>query len=210
MAAVLAGGDGAVLSHRSAAELLALLPGRSGAVHITTATRAGRINRPGLAIHRTTLALPSVRRDGIAVTAPARTLVDLRRVASAAEVRQATRAAQSLGYATGHARPLPTRSELEDRLLALLRRHRIPPPLVNEPVGPYVADFLWPAARLIVETDGYAFHAGQEAFEADRERQNALVALGYEVLRFTYAQVTRRPRLVADTIREALRRRRES
>jgi very-short-patch-repair endonuclease len=210
VAAVLAAGDAAVLSHRSAAELLALLPARPGAVHVTTPTRAGRATRSGLVIHRTILPLPSIRHHGVPVTTAARTLADLGRVVTAAERRQALRTAQRLGYRTGSATPLPTRSELEDLTLALFRRHRIPPPLVNQPLGSYVVDFLWPTERLIVETDGFEFHSGRAAFEADRERQNALVALGYEVLRFTYAQVTGSPRSVATTVRRALARRAKS
>src|SRR5919106_443341 len=96
MAAVLACGDGAVLSHRSAAELWELLPPRQGAVHVTVPVPGGRKKRDGIHLHRSP-SLPNTattRRDGIAVTAPARILGDLRRTIEPALLRKALREAE--------------------------------------------------------------------------------------------------------------------
>ncbi len=76
---------------------------------------------------------------------------------------------------------------------------------MNVRVGPFIADVLWPEQRLIVELDGYRAHAGRTAFEADRARDVELKALGYDVLRFTWQQVTLRSAEVARTVRRLLR-----
>jgi hypothetical protein len=79
MAAVLACGDGAVLSHRSAAALWGLLPVRSGPVDVTIPASAGRKKRRGIRLHRSPSVISaSTRRSGIPVTTPARTIADLR------------------------------------------------------------------------------------------------------------------------------------
>jgi very-short-patch-repair endonuclease len=111
------------------------------------------------------------------------------------------RQAEILGLETGENTPDGTRSELEERFLRLCRRHRIPKPEVNARVGPFLVDFLWRDARLIVETDGYRFHRGRQAFEGDRARDAELKLLGNDVLRFTYTQITREPLRVARTLR---------
>lgn len=76
---------------------------------------------------------------------------------------------------------------------------------MNERVATYVVDFLWSEYRLIVELDGYRAHAGRAVFEADRARDVELKALGYDVLRFTWQQVTVRSADVARTVRRLLR-----
>lgn len=68
-----------------------------------------------------------------------------------------------------------------------------------------VVDLLFPAARLVVEIDGWRAHGHRTAFQEDRRRQNLLMALGYRVLRFTWADLTERPDVVVDTIRAMLR-----
>jgi very-short-patch-repair endonuclease len=89
---------------------------------------------------------------------------------------------------------------LEGRFLALCRRHRLPRPVVNVRVGPFTVDFLWPQRRLVVEVDGWEAHRTRSAFEADRERDTQLKLLGYEVVRFTWRQVSERPAHVASTL----------
>jgi len=96
------------------------------------------------------------------------------------------------------------RSRLEVLTLKLLRDGRLPSPAVNVMVAGHLVDFCWCDRKVIVETDGYAFHRGRAAFERDRLRDNELRALGWNVLRFTYRQVTRRPEYVQDLIRMAL------
>lgn len=97
-----------------------------------------------------------------------------------------------------------TRSELERRFLWLCGRHHLPKPAVNMPIGAMTVDFCWVEQRLIVETDGYQYHQGREAFEDDRARDLRLRALGYEVVRLSYRQVFDEPGKVLDVLRPAL------
>jgi hypothetical protein len=173
MAAVLACGEGAVLSHRSAAMLWRMLEPTRSVPHVTVKNRNGRASRKGLRLHRSST-LPTsetTHQLNIPVTKPARTLDDLRRAGPASEYRRALRQAEfrrlPVGDAPGSDR---TRSDLEARFLAFCRRHHLPMPEVNAKVGPYTVDFLWRAERVIVETDSYRTHGGQVAFEEDRER----------------------------------------
>jgi very-short-patch-repair endonuclease len=199
MAAVLALGPGAAISHVSAAQLWRLLPQpragwtseHSPVVHVTAPTRAGRGRRSGLRIHRPKLLDQAdvTRRDNIPVTTPSRTLIDLRRTVPRPQFAAALREAEFIGLPVDDLEPDHTRSELEARFLALCRRHRVPRPEVNVRLGPFTVDFLWPTSHLIVELDGYQGHAGRVAFEADRARDVELKALGYEVLRLTWRQV---------------------
>jgi very-short-patch-repair endonuclease len=210
MAAVLACGENAVLSHRAAAELWGLLPTRAGPVDVTIPAPAGRRTRDGIRIHRSSslhIALVT-RRNGIPVTAAARTIEDLRRTASTDEVRRATREAQFRGLDLADVnkdRDL-TRSELERRFLRICRRHRLPRPEVNAQVGEFEVDFLWRDRKLIVETDGWQAHGGRLAFEEDRARDVDLILLGYEVVRFTCRQVMEQPDVVAAKLRTLLSR----
>ncbi len=208
MAATLAYGKGAALSHRSAAELWALLPQRAGPIDVTVPGTGGRRKRRGIRLHRS-LVIDSCgydHRNGIAVTTPARTLADLRCAATPDELGRAIRQAEVLGLPIGErvvATDL-TRSELERRFLRLCRRHRLPTPEVNARIGPFIVDFLWRDRALIVETDGYRFHRGRSAFEGDRARDVELKLRGYEVVRFTYRQVVDEAAGVARTLRVLL------
>jgi very-short-patch-repair endonuclease len=201
MAAVLACGPEAVLSHTSAGELWEIWPPtrasrRSSArdvparpVHVTVP--GSQRSRPGIRVHRSRTLFPSAitRRTGIPVTTLSRTLTDLRRILPQPQFAAALRQAEFLGLPLDQLEPDHTRSELEARFLALCRRHRVPKPEVNVGLGPFTVDFLWPTSRLVVELDGYQGHAGRAAFEADRARDVELRALGYEVLRLTWRQV---------------------
>ena len=207
MAAVLACGEGAVLSHRSAAELWSLLPRRAGLIDVTIPTSAGRRRRRGIRLHRSP-SLPNAattRRNRIAVTTPARTLADLRRAVPAEQFRKAVRQAEFLGFDLGAIPTDGTRSELEQLLIRVCRRHRLSPPEVNAKVGRFTVDFLWRDRRLIVETDGYQGHGGRQAFEDDRAQDVELKLLGYEVVRFTHRKVTHDPDGVAVALRALLR-----
>jgi very-short-patch-repair endonuclease len=218
MAAVLACGPDAVLSHTSAAALWGMLSTRArsspaksrpAVTHVTVPTRGGRATRAGIRVHRSQTLFSSevTRRAGIPVTTPSRTLTDLRRLLPTPQFAAALRQAEFLGLPLDPAlEPDRTRSELETRFLALCRRHRLPKPEVNVPVGPFIVDFLWPGRRLIVELDGYRAHAGREAFEADRARDVELKSLGYDVIRFTWRGLRTDPVGVASTIRVLLRR----
>ncbi|MGI9094964.1 MAG: endonuclease domain-containing protein [Thermoleophilaceae bacterium] len=90
---------------------------------------------------------------------------------------------------------------LEELFLALCRTHDLPQPLVNTRVAGLEVDFLWPAHRLIVETDGYAAHSRPADFERDHERDARLREAHHKVLRFTYRQMTEKPGWVAGNVR---------
>lgn len=207
MAAVLAGGEGAVLSHRSAAELWELLPRSRGPIQVTVpASSGGRRKRPGLRIHRSLLpGSAATVRDRIPVTTPARTIADLRGCVPAAPLRKAIRAAEYRGLDLGETDSDRTRSDLERAFLRLCRRHALPEPEVNVPVAGFTVDFLWREQRLAVETDGYQGHRGRQAFEDDRERELALGMLGIRVRRFSDRQVDARPAQVAAAVKAELR-----
>jgi very-short-patch-repair endonuclease len=219
MAAVLACGDGAVLSHRSAAELWGMRgrarrPSAKGLaehpIDVTVPGTAGKRRRIGIVLHRskTLTASDCTRIEGIPVTRPARTLTDLRKLVSADECAAALREAEFLSLPVGdELQPEGTRSELEARMLALCRRHRLPKPEVNVVVDRYTVDFLWRDQRLIAEVDGWEGHRGRAAFEQDRSRDAQLKLLGFEVLRFTWRRVTREGPGVSATIRALLEQR---
>jgi very-short-patch-repair endonuclease len=208
MAAVLACGPRAVLSHRSAAALWRMLAPRAGPVDITVPSASGRAKRTGIRLRRTASLTQqeTTRRTNIPVTSPARTLADLRS-ASVDDLNRARRQAKVHGYPIHAIASTPidlTRSELERRFLRLCTRRRLPSPEVNVRVGDYVVDFLWRRSRLIVETDGYRYHSGRAAFDQDHRRQAHLIAAGYEVLRFTWSQVVDDPSEVATAVRARL------
>lgn len=217
MAAVLAV-PGAVLSHRSAAQLWRLQRPRIEAVHMTCAG-AGGGGRPGIVRHRARRLCPAdlTRLHGIPVTSLPRTLLDLAE-GEGRELRRALDEADRLGLLrldeleaaiarnpgrrgirplraliADYAGPTLTRSELEDRFLDLLREEGLPPPLVNATVAGIEVDAYWPRAGLVVELDGYDFHAGRRAFERDREREAAIREAGLDLLRFSWRQVTADP-----------------
>jgi hypothetical protein len=203
MAAVLACGEGAVLSHTSAAELWGIRrrvrrlseADERDSVHVTVPSTAGIRKRDGIVLHRSTtlIARHCTRRDGIPVTNPARTLSDLRPLLSPAQFAAALREAEFLRLPIDHRiEPDRARSELEQAMLAICRRHRLPPPEVNVNVDRYEVDLLWRDQRLIVEVDGWDSHRSRSAFEEDRARDARLAVLGYEVLRFTWRRMTGR------------------
>jgi very-short-patch-repair endonuclease len=185
-----------------------LLDPHKGSVDVSVPTTGGRRRRAGIRIHRRASLRPEsvTLRRNIPVTTVAQTLDDLRRSVSPAQLRRAIRQAEVLGLRTdGDEASESTRSELEDLFLRLCRRHRLPRPEVNVRIGRYEVDFLWREQRLIVETDGYRYHRGAQAFEDDRERDLELHSLGYDVRRFSYSQVTAAPQRVAAAITQALR-----
>ena len=101
-----------------------------------------------------------------------------------------------------------TRSELEERFLALCGDAGLPRPAVNARIEAngtaYEVDFLWRAHQLVVETDGWGPHHTRDAFEADRRRDADLLVAGLRVVRFTWRQITREPGAVAATLRSLL------
>jgi hypothetical protein len=210
MAAVLACGPGAVLSHRSAGALWDLGVRWTDAIDITAPTRQ---RHRGIRAHRSrTLTRADVTRHyGIPVTTLARTLLDL---ADALTDKALTRAvnearlahrgvtdeiaaliARSPGRATARLKTIleygPTRSPLEDDFLKFVRRYGLPPPEVNQIVAGHEVDFLWRDQRLIVELDGRAHH--EHRFEHDRDRDADLLHAGFPVLRVTPKRLRHQP-----------------
>jgi hypothetical protein len=232
MAAVLACGPGAVLSHRDAAALWDIRPNGRSDTDVTVPTTAGRSKRKGITVHRTrTLSITDsvLTRRAIPVTSPARTLIDLADVVPPNHLERAfkqteilrlydhktleaelranpgRRGARAFTHELTRRAPRPTtRSELEDVFLALCRAHGIPCPEVNVWLGSYEADFLWREPRVIVEADSTEYHHTLSAFHDDRAKANALTAAGYRVLRFTDRQIEENPKAVADTIRKVV------
>jgi very-short-patch-repair endonuclease len=98
-----------------------------------------------------------------------------------------------------------TRSELEERFLALCTRHHLPRPDVNARVAGLTVDFLFADQRVVVETDGWRFHGHRAAFERDRRRDATLTRAGYRTLRFTHDQLTTEPHAVIATLVAARR-----
>jgi very-short-patch-repair endonuclease len=194
VAAVLALGDGATVSHRSAAALWRMLPPHDGAIEITVPGNGGRDKRKGIKVRRSSTLIAGfrTRRNGIAVTRPKRTLRDLHRTSPQPVFRRAIRRALDLHLISSndlkHEEEL-TRSELERSFRSICRRHSLPHPEVNARAGPYEVDFLWREQRVIVETDSWRHHGDRSAFERDRARDAHLQSLGFRVLRFTHRQL---------------------
>ena len=222
LAAVLACGDGAVLSHRSAAALWQLADDRGAQPHVTVPSRNGR-RRPAMTVHRGALALADQRVvAGIPLTSPARTLADLSCSASDERFTRLVREAQFRRILDPQAvselisrRPCRrlsalvseaavTQTELEDRLLSICDRFAIPRPLTQHRLHGRWLDFAWPQRRVVVETDGWQSHSTRAVFQADRTISNALQLDGWVVLRFTHEDLTKRPAVAARLIARAL------
>lgn len=223
MAAVLACGEGAALSHFSAAVLWGLIDDRGGPIHVTAERRR---RRKGLIVHEAELTGERVRRAGIAVTTPARTLIDLADVAPRRTVERAIDEAAYLRLDVGRIEPrcgragggrlaavmaahtpgsTRTRSPLEEMFLALCDTHRIERPEVNVQIEGYECDFVWRAAGLIVETDGAAAHSGERRRERDLARDAELVAAGWRVSRVSHLRLLNEPERTAGQIKRGLR-----
>lgn len=209
MAAALACGEGAAVSHRSAAELWGLLRPIGGPVDISVPGDAGRARRSGIRLRRRVALRSGVvtRRYGIPLTKPAQTIVDLRGYVSPRDLRRAIRQANVLGLPigpeTGRDR---TRSDLERDFLRICLRYRLPAPDVNVRIGPHLVDFLWRSRHLVVETDGYRYHRGRQAFRDDRARDLDLRQRGFEVLRLSEEQIEDEPERVAEVLRATIAR----
>jgi len=225
MAAVLAGGPGAVLSHRSAADLWGLPKGSARTIEITVRVDSGR-KVDGVTAHRNVLHPEDVvTKHGILVTRPGRTLVDLADVVRRRTLERAIDEAEYLrldcaGLAPVHGRrgygrlravlaehspgTTRSRSDLEEDMLALCVRYDLPRPVLNTHVEGYEADCLWRPQRLIVEADGWGAHRTRRAFERDRTRDAHLTVAGYRVVRVTDERMQRDPSGVAAQLRSLL------
>jgi very-short-patch-repair endonuclease len=212
MAAVLACGEGAVLSHTCAAALWGFMKPPRGPVHVTSPSINGRRRRDGIVVHRSaSLGASSVpratSRQNVPVTTPQRTIDDLHGFVAPYEERRAIRQAELAGFrldAATRRRTGRTRSDLELAFQRLWARHGIPRPEVNVKVGAWTVDFLWRAERVAVETDFYAYHRGSVAFEDDHRRELDLRRAGFRVCRYTDKQLDASPALIVADLRQAL------
>jgi very-short-patch-repair endonuclease len=231
LAAVLACGDAAVLSHRAATAHLGLLVPAPGPVDVIVPGSSPR-RRPGIVVHATR-SLPAaevMRRQGIPCTIAERTLIDLAGLVSAPRLERAveqafalrllggTRMREALDRAGGR-RGLGTlrellsslldelaltRSELERRFLRLVRSAGLPMPKVNRHRASHRVDFHWPPQQLVVETDGRATHDTPYGFHRDRARDLDLELAGWHVVRLSWWQVVEEPGRVAALMRARL------
>ncbi|HEX5618446.1 MAG TPA: DUF559 domain-containing protein [Solirubrobacteraceae bacterium] len=207
MAAVLACGRGAVLSHRSAAQLYGLIR-YTGPIEITARTRR---RRPGVIVHESPLTDQDVTNHwGIPTTSPARTLTDLAHTLGPASLTRAVNDARLNHHLVLDDLPpklrrgqtvRPTRSAFEDAFRTFCTRHRLPQPEINTIVAGYEVDAYWPTHRLIAELDGAEFH---DDFEADRAKDADLVEAGHRVVRLTWDRFTQQPRREAARFRRLL------
>ena len=217
MAAVLACGEGAVLSHSSAAALWELLRPIDGPIHVSVPTTSGRISRPGIHLHRVPSLSPSsmpirggregghcTRRHRIPVTTIQRTIDDLDGTVPPYLVRRAKRQAELKNVRLRGAEGKRQRSDLEEDFLALCTRHRFPSPETNVKLGRHEVDFLWREHKLVVEIDSFLYHHGSVAFHADHARDLDLRQWGYTVLHFTEKQLEDEPDRVAAVVTPAL------
>jgi len=228
-AGVLALGDDARLSHRAASSFWEILRG-GVPTEITVPTRNGHARRDGIIVHR--MALPRehvTARDGIPVTTLVRTVLDVATVISEGQFRGVFEEAQVQHHLSpevlaaeaicrrGHrgvrriwavleeaVDPEGIESVLELRFAKLCDRFALPQPVVNEPLGPWRPDFLWPGAGVVVETDGGRFHRTAAKRKRDAKKDAYLQAQGLRVIRLEWAEVTARPEATAALMRDAL------
>ncbi len=232
MAAVLACGPGAVLSHYSAGHLWSLC-GSYGQVEVLR--RSGGAMHKGIRLHQTRRLEPyevTIER-GIPVASIERVLLDLAGRSDARRLeRMFVQAYKSgrLSWATlrrvlgrrrgckgvGRLRrvseevapgALETRSVTEVDFLALCRHANIPTPSVNVLAMGHLVDFLWPAQKVVVETDSWRHHGDGLAFEHDHQTDVDLIAAGYDVHRATYKMLERNPNPFLGNVCRALQER---
>ncbi|CAN5120678.1 DUF559 domain-containing protein [soil metagenome] len=223
-AATLAYGQNAVASFFTAARLQRLLRTGEAAllIDVTIPSRGPR-SRRGVRVHFCDNLAPADRRiiDGVPVTSPARTLLDIaarapedvfeaafdeavfRKTVTPSDVidvlsRNAGRAgtARLRTLHQADASGERNRREAEKRMAKLIRAAKLPPPRANARIGPYTVDFVWPEHHFVLEMDGFSTHSRRSAFEADRARDADLQSRGYLVMRVTWRQLTREPAVV--------------
>jgi very-short-patch-repair endonuclease len=218
LAAVLAGGEGALLSGLAGAHLLGLVKGPAPAPEVITRTQR-RIE--GVRTHRSSSlnARDATTVDGIPVTTVPRTLVD---IASVLSLDALARACHEAGVRYGttprqvesvlarrptnpgakklrriiHGDVRVTLSRLESRFLELLRGEGLPLPVTNRPAGGRRVDCRWPEQRLTVELDGYQFHNSRHSWEQDRLREREARARGDEFRRYSWGDVGEGPKFM--------------
>jgi very-short-patch-repair endonuclease len=228
IAAVLACGPTAALSHESAAQLWGIRPVRPGTIEVSITGTAQR-RRPGIVLHRRR-ALEATTRRGIPVTTPVCTLIDLatrlqprgldRAVNEADRLDLTTVEDLQAALETGDHRPGSaslkrlldprtfryTRSDLERDFIPIALAAGLSIPLTCQIVNGFEVDFFWPALGLVVETDGWRHHRTPIQQAKDRMRDQAHTAAGLTPLRFTHGQIRYEPAYVRKTLKRVARR----
>jgi len=234
MAAVLASGADALLSHQTAAALWGLRGYSGGAIHVTVphkSTSTKLIRRHFSVVpddeHETEEGIPltSVHRTifDLAVTEPLDAVIAMIKEAeyrnrydrlSLPELLDrypAKRGSRNLRFALRRLSEEPTgrkRSKLEERFAPFLRRHRLSLPRFNDWIvlgaRRFQVDCHWPLLRLIVELDGWEGHSSRSAFEDDRARDRILHAAGFTVIHLTWSQLDSEPEAIASDLRSWL------
>lgn len=211
MAATLACGRAAAISHQTALQLLGLRPWEPGPIHVSVPRGGGRATRDGLVIHRR-LGFEAGACEGIPVTSPAQSLLDADLPPH--ELYRALEECDRRGFRP----PLPlgaigslqqtvagrTRSDAEARFIVLCHERGLKLPRVNHRLNGFETDFHWRDARLVVEVDGFEFHRDRVRYRKDRRRSTALGRAGWTVLRFSWEDVVASPNWVIDSVRQAL------
>jgi very-short-patch-repair endonuclease len=225
MAAVLAGGEGAVLSHRSAASLWEIGREEDGRIDVSVRRRC-ELRRPGVRFHgRPSLRAKDIlRRDDIPTTSPSQTLLDLAPELDHVQLERAVNDADKRGLIdpetlreqldrfSGQPGVRPLRhlldklffqlsdSDLEIYFRRLVREGKLPMPLSKQRVNSFEVDFFWPDFGLVVETDGLRYHRTPSAQLKDARRDRAHVMAGMTPLRFTHYEVRCEPTLVRNSL----------
>lgn len=227
MAAILACGEPALLSHRSAAVAWGLMRFNASVVEVTAAL--GR-SRPGIVVHQGGISeADRGLAGGISITTVSRTIFDLAEILDEDELTKVFEEADRLrlldvteleavcGRCPGRralapirrlieiaVMPEDTQSPLEDRVLELCREYGLPIPTTGARVLGREVDAFWPDRKLMVEADSWGSHAHRAAFERDRERDAAMQVAGYRVIRLTHRRLDREPAAVANQLRHLL------
>lgn len=231
MAAILSCGEGAVLSHGSAAALWGIGDEQRGVIEISVPASVER-RGPGMLVHRRTrLSTTDVtEHERIPVTSPALTLIDLASRLSMRKLEAAVNAADkhdridpealraaldqhkgrhgvaALRVLLDRLTFVLTDSELERWFLPLVRAAGLPKPSTGENVNGFDVDFHWPDLGLVVETDGLRYHRTPAQQARDRLRDQTHTAAGLTPLRFTHAQIRYEPAHVRVTLTRVARR----
>jgi very-short-patch-repair endonuclease len=221
-AALLACGEGAALSHHSAATLWRLRPGVARPIHVTIPEDRGRPSLAGVTVHRSRILTPADIRllDGLPVTSPARTMLDVaatlpdrdverllyealfgRRLVTLQEINAILRRAgghpgrkRLTRVASADVRFTSTDSPPEEALHGMIRAAGLPEPQTQVQVLDYVLDFFWPELGLAVEVDAYGTHGSPARFESDRHKDARLLTeMGIIVIRITRTMIEERP-----------------
>lgn len=208
-------------------------PGKGGQEPVDVAVRRGDRRPRGIRIHRLHDLRPGevTKLDGVPITTPARTLYDMAATVGDRELERALAeglarrlvrrpqlgrvlhgregrpgARRLLELIEGGREPARTRSEPEERVLAMVRRSGMPEPETNVRIAGYEVDFLWRRERLVLEADGRATHAIARGFARDRSRDRDLVAAGLRVMRVTWHQIVNEPEVLLVRLAQALAR----